>query len=52
MLERAKALSAEVKEAEVAQAAADAGLRAAQLAVSNVVGGRTARWRGRLPAAA
>jgi seryl-tRNA synthetase len=39
VLERAKALSAEVKEAEVAQAAAEAGLREAQLAVSNVVEG-------------
>jgi seryl-tRNA synthetase len=39
VLERAKALAAEVKEAEVAQAAADAALREAQLAVANIVEG-------------
>jgi seryl-tRNA synthetase len=39
VLERAKALAAEVKEAEVAEAAADVALRAAQLAVPNVVEG-------------
>ena len=39
VLERAKALSAEVKEAEAAQATAEAALREAQLAVSNVVEG-------------
>jgi seryl-tRNA synthetase len=39
VLERAKQLSAEVKEAEVAQAAADAALRAAHLAVPNVIEG-------------
>jgi len=37
VLERAKALAAQVKEAEVAQAGADAALRAAQLALPNVV---------------
>jgi seryl-tRNA synthetase len=37
VLEKAKALSAEVKEAEAAQAAADEVLRAAHLAVPNVV---------------
>ncbi|MCW2715165.1 MAG: serS [Frankiales bacterium] len=37
VLERAKALAAEVKEAEAKQAEADATLRAAQLAVPNVV---------------
>jgi seryl-tRNA synthetase len=39
VLERAKALAAQVKEAEVRQAEADAALRAAQLAVPNVVEG-------------
>jgi seryl-tRNA synthetase len=39
VLERAKALAAEVKDAEAAQAAADAALREAQLAVANVVEG-------------
>jgi seryl-tRNA synthetase len=39
VLERAKQLSAEVKEAEVAQAEADAALRAAHLAVPNVIEG-------------
>jgi seryl-tRNA synthetase len=39
VLERAKALAAEVKLAEAAQAEADAALRAAQLAVPNVVEG-------------
>jgi seryl-tRNA synthetase len=39
VLERAKALAAEVKEAEAAQAQADAALREAQLAVPNVVEG-------------
>ena len=37
VLERAKALSAEVKEAEEAQRAADAALRAAHLQIPNVV---------------
>ena len=37
VLERAKALAAEVKEAEAAQAEADAALRAAHLAIPNVV---------------
>jgi seryl-tRNA synthetase len=37
VLERAKALAAEVKEAEAAQAEAEAALRAAHLAVPNVV---------------
>jgi seryl-tRNA synthetase len=37
VLERAKALAAQVKEAEAAQAAAEAALRAAHLAVPNVV---------------
>jgi seryl-tRNA synthetase len=37
VLERAKALAAEVKEAEEAQRAADAALRAAHLGVANVV---------------
>ncbi len=37
VLERAKALAAEVKEAEAAQAAAEEALRAAHLAVPNVV---------------
>jgi seryl-tRNA synthetase len=37
VLERAKALSAEVKEAEAAQALADAELRTAHLAIPNVV---------------
>ncbi|MFP5220578.1 MAG: serine--tRNA ligase [Actinomycetes bacterium] len=39
VLERAKALSAQVKDAETAQAEADAALRAAHLAVPNVVEG-------------
>jgi seryl-tRNA synthetase len=39
VLERAKALSAQVKAAEAEQAEAEAGLRAAQLAVPNVVEG-------------
>jgi seryl-tRNA synthetase len=39
VLERAKALAAQVKEAEAAQAEADAALRAAHLAVPNVVEG-------------
>jgi seryl-tRNA synthetase len=39
VLERAKALAAEVKAAEVAQADAEAALRAAHLAVPNVVAG-------------
>ncbi|MDT7549145.1 MAG: seryl-tRNA synthetase [Actinomycetota bacterium] len=39
VLERAKALAAEVKEAEAAQGDADAGLRDAHLAVPNVVAG-------------
>jgi seryl-tRNA synthetase len=42
LLERAKALAAEVKEAEAAQAQADAELRAAHLAVPNVVAGAPA----------
>src|SRR3954470_19153522 len=37
VLERAKALAAEVKDAEEAQRAADAALRAAHLAIANVV---------------
>ncbi|MCA1712552.1 MAG: serine--tRNA ligase [Actinobacteria bacterium] len=37
VLERAKALAAQVKEAEAAQADAEAGLKTAQLAVPNVV---------------
>jgi seryl-tRNA synthetase len=39
VLERAKALAAEVKEAEAAQADADGALRAAHLAVPNVIAG-------------
>ncbi|GAC1439461.1 MAG: serine--tRNA ligase [Mycobacteriales bacterium] len=39
VLERAKALAAEVKNAEAGQAQAEAALRAAQLAVPNVVAG-------------
>ena len=39
VLERAKALAAEVKNAEAAQAEAEASLKAAQLAVPNVVAG-------------
>jgi seryl-tRNA synthetase len=39
VLERARALAAEVKAAEAAQAEAEAGLRAAQLAVPNVIQG-------------
>jgi seryl-tRNA synthetase len=42
VLERAKALSVEVKEAEAAQADAEAGLRVAHLAVPNVVAGAPA----------
>jgi seryl-tRNA synthetase len=42
VLERAKALAAEVKEAEAAQAEAEAALRAANLAVPNVVAGAPA----------
>src|SRR3954451_1148446 len=39
VLEQAKALAAQVKEAEAAQAEAEAGLMAAQLAVPNVIAG-------------